>query len=211
MKRRFFLFLVLAAVAGFIYIHFQIHSYDDRIHNDPRGLDTGYWPKPRVAVVFGASVFGNGDLSPILANRVDRAIELYQAGKVDRILVSGDNRHPSYNEPRAMQEYILSRGVNPSHVVVDNSGRSTYETCLRAKKVYGLDQAVLVTQDFHLARALYIANELGLDAVGMAANISPSTQLDYQTLREWGAEVKAYFNLNFVPPEALLDRRKPIS
>ncbi|MBK9313717.1 MAG: YdcF family protein [Acidobacteria bacterium] len=180
-------------------------------YNDLRELDTGYWPKPRVAVVFGASVFGNGDLSPILANRVDRAIELYQAGKVDRILVSGDNRHPSYNEPRAMQEYILSRGVNPSHVVVDNSGRSTYETCLRAKKVYGLDQAVLVTQNFHLARALYIANELGLDAVGMAANMSPSSQLDYQTLREWGAEVKAYFNLNFVPPEALLDRRKPIS
>ncbi len=211
MKRRFFLFLVLATVAGFIYIHFQIHGYDDRIHNDLRELDTGYWPKPRVAVVFGASVFGNGDLSPILANRVDRAIELYQAGKVDRILVSGDNRHPSYNEPRAMQEYILGRGVNPSHVVVDNSGRSTYETCLRAKKVYGLDQAVLVTQNFHLARALYIANELGLDAVGMAANMSPSSQLDYQTLREWGAEVKAYFNLNFVPPEALLDRRKPIS
>lgn len=211
MKRRFFLILVLATVAGFIYIHFQIHGYDDRIHNDLRELDTGYWPKPRVAVVFGASVFGNGDLSPILANRVDRAIELYQAGKVDRILVSGDNRHPSYNEPRAMQEYILGRGVNPSHVVVDNSGRSTYETCLRAKKVYGLDQAVLVTQNFHLARALYIANELGLDAVGMAANMSPSSQLDYQTLREWGAEVKAYFNLNFVPPEALLDRRKPIS
>ncbi len=211
MKRRFFLILVLAIVAGFIYIHFQIHGYDNRIHNDLRELDTGYWPKPRVAVVFGASVFGNGDLSPILANRVDRAIELYQAGKVDRILVSGDNRHPSYNEPRAMQEYILGRGVNPSHVVVDNSGRSTYETCLRAKKVYGLDQAVLVTQNFHLARALYIANELGLDAVGMAANMSPSSQLDYQTLREWGAEVKAYFNLNFVPPEALLDRRKPIS
>ena len=211
MKRRFFLILVLGIVAGFIYIHFQIHGYDNRIHNDLRELDTGYWPKPRVAVVFGASVFGNGDLSPILANRVDRAIELYQAGKVDRILVSGDNRHPSYNEPRAMQEYILGRGVNPSHVVVDNSGRSTYETCLRAKKVYGLDQAVLVTQNFHLARALYIANELGLDAVGMAANMSPSSQLDYQTLREWGAEVKAYFNLNFVPPEALLDRRKPIS
>jgi len=211
MKRRFLIFMVLAAVVGFVFIHSRVHGYDDRIHNDPRELDTGYWPRPRVAVVFGASVIGNRTLSPVLADRVERAIELYRAGKVDRILVSGDNRHPSYNEPRAMQEYILGRGVNQGHVIVDNSGRSTYETCLRARKVYGLDHAVLVTQEFHLARALYIANELGLDAVGVAADMSPSSQLDYQTIREWGAEIKAYFNLNFVPPEALLDTRKPIS
>jgi hypothetical protein len=104
---------------------------------------------------------------------------------------------------RRVYAALIHCSVSPSHVVVDNSGRSTYETCLRAKKVYGLDQAVLVTQNFHLARALYIANELGIDAVGMAANMSPSSQLDYQTLREWGAEVKAYFNLNFV-------RRRPL-
>lgn len=211
MKRRFILFLLLAAAIGFIYIHLQVHGYDDRIHTDPRGLETGVWPRPRVAVVFGASVFGNRALSPVLADRVERAIQIYQAGKVDRILVSGDNRHPSYNEPLAMQEYLIGRGVERRHIIVDYSGRSTYETCLRARKVYGLDHAVLVTQEFHLARALYIANELGLDAVGISADLAPSSQLGYHTIREWGAEIKAYFNLNFIPPEALLDSRKPIS
>src|SRR5215204_3707929 len=98
-SRLFLLLLLLAVGVAFAYVHFQVHSYDDRIITNINELDTSHWGRPRVAVVFGASVYGNGDLSPILEDRVDTAIELYHARKVDRILVSGDNRHASYNEP----------------------------------------------------------------------------------------------------------------
>jgi SanA protein len=163
-----------------------------------------------VAVVFGASVYGNGDLSPILADRVNTAIELYRAHKVDRILVSGDARHRSYNEPKAMHEHLISHAVAPKDVIVDTSGRSTYETCLRAKKVFGLKRAVLVSQGFHLSRALYIANQLGLDAVGMAGNMKAEQEIDYQGVREWAAELKAYLNLHLIPPTASLEDGKRI-
>lgn len=212
MKRSRFplLLLLLAAGITFVYIHFQVHNYDNRIITNINELDTSRWERPRVAIVFGASVYSNGDLSPILEDRIDTAIELYKARKVDRILVSGDNRHPSYNEPKAMQEYLITHAVAPRDVVVDYAGRSTYETCLRAKEVFGLHRAVLVSQGYHLPRALYIANELGMDAVGMAGDLRLKPQIDTQSIREWAAEVKAYLNLKYFPPEALLGERVPI-
>jgi len=210
-RGRFLLILLLiAAVVIFAFIHFQVHGYDDRIITNLNTLDTGGWGRPRVAIVFGASVYGNGDLSPVLEDRVDTAIELYRAHKVDRILVSGDNRHPSYNEPKAMQEYLVTHAVAPKDVVVDYAGRSTYETCLRAKEVFGLQRAVLVSQSYHLPRALFIANGLGLDAVGMAGDLRLKNKIDYLSVREWAAEVKAYLNLKYFPPETLPIQKEPI-
>lgn len=210
MIKRGLLLLLLFAVIAFAFVHFRVHSYDNRIITNMNELDTSRWARPRVAIVFGASVYGNGDLSPILEDRVDTAIELYRAHKVDRILVSGDNRHRSYNEPKAMQEYLVTHAVAPQDVVVDYAGRSTYETCMRAKDVFGLQRAVLVSQGYHLPRALYIANSLGLDAVGMAGDLRLKPKVDYQGFREWAAEIKAYLNLNYFPPEVLLGDTKPI-
>jgi len=161
-------------------------------------------------VVFGASVYSNGDLSPLLEDRVSTAIELYRSGKVDRILVSGDNRAQSYNEPKAMQEYLLSHAVAARDVVVDYAGRSTYETCLRAKEIFGLQRALLVTQGFHLPRALYLANELGLEAYGVATDADVPPGLDYLNLRELAADVKAFFNVHGLPPKVVLGDRLPI-
>lgn len=210
MIKRGLLLLLLVAVIAFAYIHFQVHSYDNRIITNLNELDTSRWSRPRVAIVFGASVYGNGDLSPILEDRVDTAIELYRARKVDRILVSGDNRHVSYNEPKAMQEYLVTHAVAPQDVIVDYAGRSTYETCVRAKDVFGLKQAVLVSQGYHLPRALYIANSVELDVVGMAGDLRLKPKVDYQSFREWAAEVKAYLNLNYFPPDVLLGNPQPI-
>lgn len=210
MVKRVLLLLLLIAVIAFAYVHYRVHGYDNRIITNMNELDTSRWPRPRVAIVFGASVYGNGDLSPILEDRVDTAIELYRARKVDRILVSGDNRHPSYNEPKAMQEYLVTHAVAPQDVIVDYAGRSTYETCMRAKDVFGLQRAVLVSQGYHLPRALYIANNLGLDAVGMAGDLRLKPKVDYQGFREWAAEIKAYLNLNYFPPDVVLGDLKPI-
>ena len=210
-RYRFILLVVLIIALGLAYVRFQVHRYDDRIITNINALDTRDWPYPRVAVVFGASVYGNGELSPILADRVETAIELYRARKVDRILVSGDARHRSYNEPKAMYEYLISHSIAPKDVIVDISGRSTYETCLRAKEAFGLSRAVLVSQGFHLSRALYIANQLGLDAVGVAGDIGTERKIDYQSMREWAAELKAYLNLHFIPPTASLEDGKVIN
>ncbi len=210
-RRKFLLLFLIIVVAGSVYIHSRIHSYDHRILTNINQLKTNDWPSPRVAIVFGASVYGNRALSPILEDRVDTAIELYRARKVDRILVSGDSRHPSYNEPKAMQEYLVEKNnVAPSDVIVDYAGRSTYETCLRAKEVFGLDRAVLVSQGYHLPRALYIANQLGIDAVGMAGDLRLKQKIDYQSAREWLAELKAFLNLHVIPPEVTSDERKAI-
>ena len=210
-RYRFILVVFLIFALSVVYVRFQVHSYDDRIITSINGLDTRDWPYPRVAVVFGASVYGNGELSPILADRVETAIELYRARKVDRILVSGDARHRSYNEPKAMYEYLISHAIAPKDVIVDTSGRSTYETCLRAKEAFGLSRAVLVSQGFHLSRALYIANQLGLDAVGVAGDMGTEPKIDYQSMREWAAELKAYLNLLFIPPTASLEDGKVIN
>ncbi len=210
-RYRILLVVIVTIALSLIYVHLQVHKYDDRIITNINSLDTREWSNPRVAVVFGASVYGNGDLSPVLADRVETAIELYHARKVDRILVSGDARHRSYNEPKAMYEYLISHSVASKDVIVDTSGRSTYETCLRAKEAFGLKRAVLVSQSFHLSRALYIANQLGLDAVGMAGDLRTGNTIDYQGVREWAAELKAYLNLNLIPPNASLEDGKVIN
>ena len=211
-RSRFLMVVVLLLFAAFFLwaVHAQVHGYDRRIVNDPQRLNTEAWPHPRVAVVFGASVFSNGDLSPMLEDRVDTAIELYRAKQIDKILVSGDARHRSYNEPKAMYEYLISHAVDQRDVVIDDAGLSTYETCLRAKEVYGLRRAVLVTQRFHLPRSLYLANELGLDAVGVASDIRLKREVDYQRVREWAAEIKAFFNLRLAPPDIALGKPRPI-
>jgi SanA protein len=210
-RRRILLILPFFIVAlGFYYIHYQVHRYDDRIITKIDALDTSQWPRPRVAVVFGASVYSNGDLSQVLKDRVDKAIDLYHAEKVDRILVSGDNPDPSYNEPKAMHEYLITHAVAPQHVIIDYGGRSTYETCLRAREVFGLNRVVLVSQGYHLPRSLYIANELGLDAIGMAGDLRLKQQIDYLSFRELAAEIKAYYNLNFVSPDTVLGEKMPI-
>jgi SanA protein len=201
-RSRILIFLLLILAGGFGFIHYRIHSYDNRILTELNQLDTTDWPHPRVAVVFGASIYSNGDLSPILEDRVETAIELYRARKVDKILVSGDSRHPSYNEPKTMQEYLTGkRNIAPGDVMVDFAGRSTYETCLRAKQAFGLHRVVLVSQSYHLPRALYIANQLGLDAVGMAGDLRLKQKINPASVREWAAEVKAFFNLHILPPE----------
>lgn len=202
--------LLLATVAAIAFIHYRVHQYD-RLMIKPADVDTAAWEKPRVAIVFGASVHPNGDLSQMLEDRVETAIALYQAGKVDRILVSGDNRRPEYNEPKAMYDYLITHAVAPQDIVLDYAGRSTYETCLRAKEIFGLQHALLITQEFHLPRAIYLAQSLGLDGVGVIADRRDyGAGTSYQELREFLAEVKAYFNVHISPPQTLLGEKLPI-
>ncbi|MBI3182760.1 MAG: YdcF family protein [Myxococcales bacterium] len=141
-------------------------------------------PSAPVALVFGAGLGPNGALSPVLAERMDAAISLYRAGKVEKLLLSGDNSDRYHDETGAMRRYALGRGVDGSAVVEDLAGLSTYESCYRARAVFGVERAILVTQSFHLPRALFIANSVGIDAHGVSADQGRSGGHSYE-LREF--------------------------
>jgi vancomycin permeability regulator SanA len=124
-------------------------------------------PAAPVALVLGARVFPSGTPSPFLAARLDLAHRLYTEGKVRVVLVSGDNMAPEYNEPDAMRRYLLAAGMPPEAVVADYAGFDTYDSCARAKRIFGVEQLVVVTQGYHLPRAVATCRALGLDATGV--------------------------------------------
>jgi len=168
-------------------------------------------PREDVAIVFGAYVFRSGAPSLVLHDRLEAGIELYKQGIVKKLLMSGDNRFVDYNEPDAMRGYAIRRGVPPSDVIADYGGRDTYDTCFRAKHIFGVNQAILVTQGFHAPRTAYIARGVGLNAVVYAVpdfDRYPGLRLGYST-REYLADVKAWWDVNISHrPAGVMGRRE---
>ena len=130
-------------------------------------------PNAQVAIVPGALVRPDGKMSTMLADRVRRAIALWRAGKVDRILVSGDHHRWAYDEPGTMRKALVRAGVPPQVVFEDHAGFDTWATMVRARSIFGVRSAVVVTQGFHMARALYLADTAGLDATGLTSDLHP--------------------------------------
>lgn len=171
-------------------------------------------PRP-VAIVFGARVFSSGRLSPMLADRVRTAAQLYNAGKVETLLLTGDNSKAHYNEPEAMRRYALSLGVPGEALVLDYAGFRTYDSCYRARDIFQVDSAILVTQDFHLPRALLLCSAFGIDAVGVVADVGPTFRdptrsILYSQLREFPATALAVVDL-LRRPEPVLGEPLPIA
>ncbi len=131
---------------------------------------TGDAPARRVTIVLGAWVMPSERPSAMLADRIAAAAELYHAGKTDILLMTGDNRTVEYNEPEAMRQYALTLGVPDEAIVLDYAGRRTYDSCYRAQAIFQVDEAIVVSQAFHLPRALLLCNGLGVDAVGVIAD-----------------------------------------
>ena len=130
-------------------------------------------PTAKVAIVLGARVYEDGTPSPMLADRLATGVELYKLGKVDKLLLSGDHGTTTYDEVNVMLRYCLDRGVPDEDVFTDHAGFDTYDTMYRARDVFKVTDALVVTQDFHLRRAVYIARSLGLEATGVVADIQP--------------------------------------
>lgn len=169
-------------------------------------------PTAPIAVVFGAGLQRDGTPSPVLRDRVETAAALYFAGKVEKILMSGDNRFIYYNEPGAMQNYALSLGVPQDAIVLDYAGRRTYDTCYRAKAIFGAKDVLLVTQNFHLPRALFTCQTLGLNAVGVSADRRTYALLSSLSweIREWPASLAAMWDVWITHPEPVLGDKEPI-
>jgi SanA protein len=167
-------------------------------------------PARRVAIVFGAGVWPDGRLSDVLADRVSTAVALYRADKVEKLLMTGDNRFVDYNEPQAMKEYALQLGMPERDIVLDYAGRRTYDSCYRAKEIFEVPNAILVTQRFHLPRALYTCNGLGLESVGVAADRRFYQRIRWFTLREQPAILMAWWEVMVSRPEPVLGDKLPI-
>lgn len=160
-----------------------------RIYTDPQAVT----PKP-AAIVFGAGV-RNGAPSAILRDRVLAAVELYQRGTVQHLVLSGDGRFSNRDEPAAMRQLALRLGVPESAITLDPAGYNTLATCRRARSVLGVEEAVLVTQAYHLDRALFACQGVGIRSVGYVADRQPYRAALWYHLREFGATLSTAFGL----------------
>jgi SanA protein len=182
------------------------HKTRDRIYVHVEDV-----PSRAVAIVLGAGLWADGSITPVLADRVATAADLYQAGAVRVLLFSGDNRFVGYNEPQAMFEYAVRLGVPEDAIVLDYAGRRTYDSCYRARAIFGVDRALVVTQRFHAPRALYLCDALGVDAVAAVAdrqNYAPR-RFVWET-REYLALALAWWDVNVRHPVPVLGEPLPI-
>jgi len=164
-------------------------------------------PSEPVAVVFGAGLW-DGEPSPYLAHRLDAAARLYAAGKVRVVLVSGDNSTTAYDEPGAMRTYLAAHGVPRQKVVLDYAGFDTWDSCDRAKRVFGVDRAVLVSQDFHIRRALALCAAAGIDAYGVGVDEPHDATWYAGGAREVLAATKAAADILLKPAPRFLGPRE---
>lgn len=178
----------------------------------PRTFTAEEVPTTKVAIVFGAGLLRDGSAGPVLSDRMLTAVNLYQTGKVEKILVSGDNRFVEYNEPEAGRQYALERGVPDEDIVLDYAGRRTYDTCYRAKYIFGVDEAILVTQDFHMPRALALCNWFGLHSVGVESNNRYFLKRSraWWNFRETFAVFQAAWDLMVTKPLPVMGEPEPI-
>jgi SanA protein len=147
------------------------------------------------ALVLGAGVRDDGTPSDVLRDRLDESLALYRAGRVRRIIVSGDHHTVTYDEPNAMRAYLEANGIPAEAIVMDHAGFDTYSSMWRAKNVFGVSRVVVVTQQFHLARAVWLARSLGMEAEGSAADRHLYRGIAWLQVREVVSRTKAYVDV----------------
>lgn len=187
---------ILLPIAASTLVHMNTHPWR---YTDPAAL-----PPQRVAIVFGAGVRPNGQPSRVLADRIRAAVQLYQAGQVQKLLMTGDNSRADYNEVGVMERYAVGLGVPATDITLDYAGFSTYESCYRAQAIFGVQQAILITQQFHLPRAVYTCRQLGITAVGLGTpdwERYGSVIVTQYIMRESLATLKALWQVHVTRPQ----------
>lgn len=164
-------------------------------------------PSAPVALVFGAGLW-DGEPSPYLAHRLDTAAELYERGKVSAVLVTGDNSRRGYDEPNAMRHYLTGRGVPSRHIVADHAGFDTWDSCARARRVFGVGEALLVSQDFHIRRATALCAAAGIEAHAVPVPEPRDATWYASSLRELPGAAKALYESVLTPDPYFLGPRE---
>lgn len=189
--------LVGAVLAASLTINLLLH-----IETAPYRVTVEKAPASALAIIPGASVYPNGKLSPLLAMRADTAIALYRAHRVDQILVSGDSTSLNHDEVGPIHAYLRAADIPESAILLDKKGVDTYSTLFRARFRYDVTSALIVSQSFHLPRAVFLARSLGIDAYGVVSGTGETAPKD--AIREFFADEKALLNVlsgRFVPLE----------
>lgn len=200
------LFCIIAVAASLFISNYVVESTRGDVRTISQIQDEGIHAD--AIVVLGASVYADGTPSDILADRLEVASDLYFAGTAPVIIASGDNRSSHYNESDAMKNYCVELGVPANSVYVDHAGYDTYDSIWRAKNIYGANSVIVVTQAYHMYRAISIAEGLGMTAWGVAADKGEYNNQTMYSLRENVARVKDYFRtLLKIPPD---DATQPI-
>ena len=201
-----FFSLIIIALCALIFINiYMCQSVKDQIVDESSTFED-----VDCILVLGAGV-KNGQPTPMLSDRLQESVFLYKVNASSRILMSGDHGSVNYDEVNAMKKFAISKGIPTSHIFMDHAGFSTYESIYRAKEIFQAKKVIIVTQEYHLYRALYIANELGLEAVGVSA-----TKRDYggqiiREAREILARGKDFVNCIFKPEPTYLGDTIPVS
>lgn len=174
----------------------RVNSYKKYIYNIediPSGNDA--------IIVLGAGVRSDGTPSDILADRLETSLEVFKAGLGNTFVLSGDHSSEEYNEVGAMKDYIMKDNIDQKIIFMDHAGFSTYDTVYRAKEVFKVDKAVIVTNEYHLPRALYIARKLGIEAYGVKSDIRRYQLMDSYKKREVLAQLKDFLYVNIFKPK----------
>jgi len=202
---RYSAWLLVAGVAVFLAANFVVvlstYAY---IREMPDGE-----PKHDAVIVLGAAVRENGSLSPTLKNRVDTALALYQRGVGKKLLITGDNKTVDYNEVSPVRTYLLELGVPPEDIFLDYAGFDTYDSMYRARSIFEVRSATIVTQSYHVPRAVFLGRSLGIDAYGFRANGGNGGLKN--KVRELAANIKAMGNVLLLSNPEYLGAKIPIT
>jgi SanA protein len=154
------------------------------------------------ALILGAGIYSDGTPSDILKDRIDIGVQLYKAGKVKKLIMSGDNRVSHHNEPEVMKNVAIGLGVPETDIQPDYAGRRTYDSCWRAKNIFSQDQIIIVTQSFHMPRALFLCSQLGINSQGITADTERYSGWDwnYWKIRDMLSFSKSLIDLYFFHP-----------
>lgn len=210
LKHKIYMLILLPAVvaAAFLVINFHvIASTEELLIDEKNAFDL----EADCILVLGAGLKPDGTPNHMLQDRLDTAIDLYQNGAAPKILLSGDNGQEHYDEVNAMRIYVEGAGIPKEDVFLDHAGFSTYESMVRAKKIFRVRTSIIVTQRYHQYRALYLARGLGIEAWGVTADSRIYVGQSYRELREIAARNKDVLYLLVRPQPTYLGDQIPIS
>ena len=197
-KRVFIVLSILVVIVGSSILF--INQYVKRLGSNYI-TSSSQVPKADAIIVLGAYVYPNGAVSLMLNDRLTQAHELYKLEKADKIIVSGDHGSKNYDEVNAMKKFLIDKGVPEKNVFMDHAGFSTYESMYRARDIFQATRVIIVTQEYHLMRAVFVARELGLEAYGVTSDLhNYGDVMTMYRLREVAARNKDFFTAKFIKP-----------
>jgi SanA protein len=200
-------FTMIAALVTILLLQFHVARVSrPHIHSEIQNIKPAY-----VGIVLGASVRPDKSLSPILKDRVDAAYLAYSNKKFKKFLLSGDHRSRNYDEVNAMKTYLNKKGVPNEDIFLDHAGFDTYNSMFRAKEIFEVNDMIIFTQEFHLPRAVYLAQNLGLDAQGYISDMQDYPANGRLTKREWLANIKAWIELNIDEKPVYSGKKIPVT